>query len=160
MCCALSAAAAFLKDLQMCAAIWGVLYEAEREFDTTWGELQSPCVGLVLIDAAENGRHSHYAEGAIVRFLLAQPLILPMNALTVNEMEPGLFSMTLRRAALEIDATTWEDWGDLLERFEKQFKAGIHQSDLRFIRQAVDWLRRGGQIKGGVCSELRNNLDT
>lgn len=147
-------ASSFIKDLHMCTAIWIVLYgEGGQQFTTIWGELQSPTPSLCLLDTADNGRYSHYAEGAIVKFLLAQSCLLPMDMLMVTEQSTGLWSMTmLPDAILKMD---WEDWSGLLARFEEMFKSDIHNSDLRFIRQAVAWLQRGGPIKGGVCSKLR-----
>lgn len=144
----------FLKDFYMCAAVWIVLYGADEEqFTTSWGELQSPTPSLCLLDGREGSRYCYYAEGAIVKFLLSQSCLLPMGMLMASEQTAGLWSMTVRPDA--IPQMDWEDWSGLLARFEEMFKSGIHHSDLRFIRQAVAWLQRGGRIKGGVCSELR-----
>ncbi|HDX8426142.1 TPA: hypothetical protein RQN23_000818 [Aeromonas veronii] len=147
-------ASSFIKDLHMCAAIWIVLYgEGGEQFTTIWGELQSPAPSICLLDAADDGHYSYHVEGAIVNFLLAQSCLLPMGMLMVTEQTTGLWSMTVLPD--DIPQMDWEDWSGLLARFEEMFKSGIHHSDLRFIRQAVAWLQRGGRIKGGVCSKLR-----
>lgn len=149
----------FIKELNMCAAIWGVMYEAEREFDTTWLELESPVSGLCLIDAAEDGAYSMYAEGLIVKSLFGSAVIIPMDALPFTEKVSGVWGMTLTRESIVLDVTQ-DDWTNLLAIFEKRFSQGMHSSDLRFIRQAIDWLRNGGELKGGVCSKLKPEYDT
>ena len=45
-----------------------------------------------------------------------------------------------------------------LPYFEETFASGIHNSDLRFIRQAVAWLQRGGKVKGSVCATLQRQF--
>ena len=144
----------FLKDLYMCAAVWIVLYGADdNQFTTIWGELQSPAPGLCLLDGPVNSLYSPHADGAIMNVLLEQLCLLPMGILKATEQTTGLWSMTVRPD--DIPQMDWKDWSGLLMRFEEMFKSGIHNSNLRFIRQAVAWLQRGGRIKGGVCSKLR-----
>lgn len=47
-----------------------------------------------------------------------------------------------------------DDWANLLADIEKKFSQGMYSSDLRYIRQAINWLSNDGLIKGGVCSTL------
>lgn len=144
----------FIKKLNMCAAIWSVLYPNDRDFDTTWLEIEYPVSGLCFSDAAENGFYSTYAEGLIVKFLYGSGVILPLNILAVTEKESGIWGVTLTRESIVTQDVSQDDWENLLADIEKKFSQGMYSSDLRFIRQAINWLRNGGPIKGGVCSKL------
>lgn len=157
----------FDKALKMCAAIWGVCYPADREFDMTWKQAEDSD-NFILADAADNGVYSFQVEGLLCKYVVNTCRGVPAAMLEQfpTIAEPGSTKThLLPRSAWKPEIASDEDWEALRKLFYWAFfdhgkhkGGGFHAHDLLFADQAIDWLKSGKVCEAAVCSKLPENV--
>jgi hypothetical protein len=144
----------FLKALKMCAAMWGVFYEADREFDVVLFTADESTGGLLIVDAADLGAYSIRAEGLLCRYHLQNQVLLQPEAIGATKSADSEFWFaTIKRSDWDGAVCSAQDWNDLLKDIDKQFDS-FWSSDKRFLRQAAAWLKDGKPCVAQACSKL------
>ena len=143
--------------VRMCAAMWGVCYSNDREFDTDWKSVENGL--LVLADAAENGLYSWQVEGVLVRHLVSRPPMI--NYFNLSAGEDGHAQHMIKRSDWTSDLANEAQWEVLRADLYGQFYdggSGFLAHDLKFADLAIDWLKAGRPCEASTCSKLPLSL--